>query len=300
MPKGDEAAKAEPPHYEGHRHRLRERFLRGGAEALADYELLELILFQAIRRGDVKPVAKALLARFGSFGAVAGDGNTNGIVRNLTLSGLWVTTDSQAYRVGGLCGALDGTLENCHVRGDLHVGANSLEIGGVCGVLEGGTIVDCSVDITITVGLSCAAIGGLCGQNNALISACLASGSLSGPADWLVYGAICGNNGDTVADCIGEVLVPYPSGSGLAALVAQGNAPVNAYSGGDGTQSNPFRLTSAHDVLVLSDSPPDWTNHFTLATDIDLAGEVFAHAVIGEQARIGRVRKCRKVVAAIR
>ncbi len=71
MPKGDEAAKPKPPHYEGHRHRLRERFLRGGAEAVADYELLELILFQAIRRGDVKPVAKALLARFGSFGAVA-------------------------------------------------------------------------------------------------------------------------------------------------------------------------------------------------------------------------------------
>ena len=61
MPKGDEAAKPKPPHYEGHRHRLRERFLKGGAEALADYELLELILFQAIRRGDVKPVAKALL-----------------------------------------------------------------------------------------------------------------------------------------------------------------------------------------------------------------------------------------------
>ncbi len=60
------------PHYHGHRQRLRERFLKGGAEALADYELLELVLFQAIPRGDVKPVAKALLERFGGFAAVIG------------------------------------------------------------------------------------------------------------------------------------------------------------------------------------------------------------------------------------
>ena len=53
-----------------HRDRLRERFRRGGAKALADYELLELLLTFAIPRRDVKPLAKALLARFGSVGAV--------------------------------------------------------------------------------------------------------------------------------------------------------------------------------------------------------------------------------------
>ena len=62
---------ARPPtsraHYVGHRERLRERFLQAGAEALADYELLELVLFRAIPRRDVKPLAKALIARFGSF-----------------------------------------------------------------------------------------------------------------------------------------------------------------------------------------------------------------------------------------
>lgn len=55
------------PHYVGHRERLRERFLLGGADALPDYELLELALFAAIPRRDVKPLAKALLARFGTF-----------------------------------------------------------------------------------------------------------------------------------------------------------------------------------------------------------------------------------------
>ncbi|MFZ1742899.1 MAG: DNA repair protein RadC [Pontixanthobacter sp.] len=54
----------------GHRARLRERLLSGGAEALADYEVLEYLLFAAIKQGDTKPAAKALLDRFGSLAAV--------------------------------------------------------------------------------------------------------------------------------------------------------------------------------------------------------------------------------------
>lgn len=54
----------------GHRARLRKRLLDGGAEALADYEVLEYLLFAAQARGDTKPVAKALLKRFGSLAAV--------------------------------------------------------------------------------------------------------------------------------------------------------------------------------------------------------------------------------------
>ncbi|MDE3176902.1 MAG: DNA repair protein RadC [Pseudomonadota bacterium] len=61
----DEAA-----HYHGHRERLRKRFLDAGDEALADYELIELILFRAIPRRDVKPLAKDLLKKFGSFAEV--------------------------------------------------------------------------------------------------------------------------------------------------------------------------------------------------------------------------------------
>ena len=56
-----------PPHYYGHRERLRERFREAGAEALSDYELLELVLFRALPRRDVKPLAKELIATFGSF-----------------------------------------------------------------------------------------------------------------------------------------------------------------------------------------------------------------------------------------
>ena len=58
------------PHYHGHRARLRGRFLQGGAAALQDYELLELLLTFAIPYSDVKPLAKNLIAHFGSFGQV--------------------------------------------------------------------------------------------------------------------------------------------------------------------------------------------------------------------------------------
>ena len=54
----------------GHRQRLRERFLEGGADAIPDYELMELVLFAAIPRRDVKPLAKQLILRFGSFAEV--------------------------------------------------------------------------------------------------------------------------------------------------------------------------------------------------------------------------------------
>ena len=58
------------PHYLGHRERLRERFLEAGPDAVSEYELLELVLFRAIPRRDVKPLAKTLIAKFGSFGEV--------------------------------------------------------------------------------------------------------------------------------------------------------------------------------------------------------------------------------------
>jgi DNA repair protein RadC len=60
----------ETPHYHGHRMRLRERFRGAGADALSDYELLEMVLFRALPRGDVKPLAKSLIKKFGSFAEV--------------------------------------------------------------------------------------------------------------------------------------------------------------------------------------------------------------------------------------
>ncbi len=56
-----------PSYMRDHRKRLRDRFLQGGAEAMPDYELLELVLFRAIPRQDVKPLARRLLEKFGDL-----------------------------------------------------------------------------------------------------------------------------------------------------------------------------------------------------------------------------------------
>jgi DNA repair protein RadC len=69
MPKKTTEAKelAEAPHYYGHRERLRTQFLEAGDGALSDYEMLELVLFRALPRHDVKPLTKKLIETFGSF-----------------------------------------------------------------------------------------------------------------------------------------------------------------------------------------------------------------------------------------
>jgi DNA repair protein RadC len=71
MSSGFEDSSGKPlPHFLGHRERLKERFREGGAEAMPDYELLEMVLFRAMKRGDTKPLAKQLLSRFGTFAEV--------------------------------------------------------------------------------------------------------------------------------------------------------------------------------------------------------------------------------------
>ena len=73
MPAKNRDPKSEPaetPHYHGHRERLRERFYSAGPDALSEYELLEMALFPALPRRDTKPLAKALLKKFGSFAEV--------------------------------------------------------------------------------------------------------------------------------------------------------------------------------------------------------------------------------------
>ena len=107
------------PHYWGHRDRLRKRFREGGADALPDYELLELILFRAIPRRDVKPLAKDILARFGSFAeAVAAaperlmeiEGVTDAVVTEIKImqAAALRTSQSEVKKAAHLRGHVDG------------------------------------------------------------------------------------------------------------------------------------------------------------------------------------------------
>lgn len=72
QPPPEEPAAVAVPHYHGHRARLRARFQEAGPDTLPDYELLELLLFRSIPQRDVKPLAKELIQRFGSFAEVLG------------------------------------------------------------------------------------------------------------------------------------------------------------------------------------------------------------------------------------
>ncbi|WP_441506175.1 RadC family protein [Bosea sp. 2YAB26] len=72
VPLPEEPTAVAVPHYHGHRQRLRDRFQESGADTLPDYELLELLLFRSIPQRDVKPLAKDLIRRFGSFAEVLG------------------------------------------------------------------------------------------------------------------------------------------------------------------------------------------------------------------------------------
>lgn len=77
-------APQQKPDYFGHRERLRQRLLSAGSDALADYELLEFLLFAAKPRGDTKPLARALLKRFGSLAGVFGaDAQALGSVKGM-------------------------------------------------------------------------------------------------------------------------------------------------------------------------------------------------------------------------
>ena len=88
------------PHYHGHRGRLRDKFRESGASALAEYELLEMLLFRSIRQGDTKPLAKALMEEFGTLAAVLGASEQR--LMEIKGVGQAVATDLKLIHAAGL------------------------------------------------------------------------------------------------------------------------------------------------------------------------------------------------------
>jgi len=94
-----EASVAVPGHI-GHRERLRRRFMQGGAEALPDYELLEMVLFNALPRRDTKDLSKRLIARFGSFAEVVNAPDT--LIKEIDGAGDRVVAELRLVRAAAL------------------------------------------------------------------------------------------------------------------------------------------------------------------------------------------------------
>ena len=99
-PEASSAADEVVDHRHGHRERLKARFREGGADAIPDYELLELLLFRSIPRRDVKALAKDLVRRFGSFAEVLGAPEER--LREIPGIGEAVATDLKLVRAAGL------------------------------------------------------------------------------------------------------------------------------------------------------------------------------------------------------
>ena len=117
---------AEKPHFHGHRQRLRARFDEAGGDALPDYELLELLLCQALPRGDVKPLAKGLIERFGSLGGVLGAerdalksvaGAGDAVVHTLKLAeALGVRALRETVKGRPVIGTWEAVIDYCSAR----------------------------------------------------------------------------------------------------------------------------------------------------------------------------------------
>ena len=117
---------ADKPHFHGHRERLRKRFDEAGADAFPDYELLELLLCQALPRRDVKPLAKRLIERFGTIGGVLGAekgalkevaGVGDGVVHTLKLvEALGVRTLREAVIGRPVIASWQAVLDYCTAR----------------------------------------------------------------------------------------------------------------------------------------------------------------------------------------
>ena len=111
------------PHYVGHRERLRQRFLKDGPDTLPDYELLELLLTFAIPRSDVKPLAKELIAKFGSFAEVIAAEperlmEVKGVKQNTAIALIAVRAAAARLLKGDLAerpllGSFDAVLDYC-------------------------------------------------------------------------------------------------------------------------------------------------------------------------------------------
>lgn len=99
------------PHYHGHRDRLRQRFKQVGMNGLLDYEVVELLLFLAIPRGDVKPLAKTLLTHFGSLSALLNADES--VLREIKGIGDMTIHVLEIFRASGLKLLQQGLHKKC-------------------------------------------------------------------------------------------------------------------------------------------------------------------------------------------
>ena len=229
-------------------------------------------------------------------------GSNNGTISSCYVTGN-ITAGDYSEWIGGLCGCngqyyYDGTISNCYMVGKVKGGNYSDFLGGLCGGILEGAVFNCYVAGAVMVDLPCGNwIGGLCG-NCGTNSTCYVLDTTYPDND----GATPLTNSEMVEqssfagwDFVGEsangdddywdiVAGHYPK---LAWQSDDGPLPWEPYSGGVGSEEEPFRIANAEDLVTMHYRQSDLDKHFELLADIDMAGAgdnpdgSFSAAVIG-------------------
>jgi hypothetical protein len=193
-------------------------------------------------------------------------------------------TVSSTYDVGGLCGDNYGTITSCYAQGAV---SGNHGVGGLAGMngggTLGGTITSCYSTGTVSGSSS---FGGFVGQNSDTITSCFWDTQTSGLAH------SDGGTGKTTAEMkikntyliagwdIGSVWVICDGIDYPHLLWEEGILCPKHYSGGSGSQDDPYQIATPADLIALGNTPADYDKYFIVTADIDLAGRTFDRALI--------------------
>ena len=127
----------------------------------------------------------------GLFGRVDSDGR----VQKVNVADSYISNSYRYGNVGGVCGINNGgTITNCSFDGTVTGSVTGTYVGGVCGINNGGTITNCYNTGSVTGTYT----GGVCGESNGTITNCCNTGTVKGSLD---TGGVCGNNVGTITNC---------------------------------------------------------------------------------------------------
>jgi len=240
----------------------------------------------------------------GNFSAYAGGlvGNNRNTI-NHCYADIEIISGSNTIIIGGLSGGNEGgTVTNCYSTGLLTVGSSSEAIGGLVGYNNYGDISNCYSQSSIIFGITSQKIGGFAGYNfnHGNISNCFWDIQASGILDGVGYntGTTINLLGKTTADMqIQETFSGSPTYWDFVGETANGTEDIwrmpcqtgypilswqvcSYYSGGSGTETEPWQISGPNDLLCLAKHPEDYNSCFILTSDINLADYTFTTAVI--------------------
>lgn len=250
--------------------------------------------------------------------SVAGHDGTGGLCGNLDAGSVLdsyatgtVTSGDNVTGVGGLCGAsASGSIMACYAAGAVSVGSNGYQVGGLCGEHQSGMISNCYATGAVAVADGSSSVGGFAGYNGGTVGAAYSVGAVTVGASTSQVGGFCGYNKSVITGSFWDTETSGMSSSsggtgrttaqmqtestfteagwdfaevwlmsGYPLLVSSAPPPLS-FSGGSGTEGDPYQIATKGDLLALAGHPGYYDKCYIQTADIDLAGETFVRAII--------------------